>query len=324
MRAASTQQVSQVDAAGAAEPVLAGNAVRKEYRSNTSRLPEGSWREVSDLLVRVAQERLNVVQDLQDNGLVNTVGMGTTVSTWQETNEFDNAETTMDGRSDVNEEASTWTTKGVPVPIHHMNFRIGHREEAAEPDIQQNNVTKAMRQVMERMEDIVINGWGHAITDDRGDTFDIYGYTNHPDRNQYTGSDWSTTSNVDSDIQAMIDQAENADYYGPYQLYVSGEQWSDLRAPSPDFDNSRLRETIEDLSEIDDVTAVDKLDDGEAVLVQLTSDVVDAVAAGDLVQTAEWNNTPFETIVKTFSMFAPRVKSDGGTNSGLVHATGLS
>lgn len=320
---AKTQHITQVDAAGAAEPLLAGSSARKAYRAHDSRLPEDAWKDISDLLVDVAQERLTLVSDLEDAGLINSIGMGSTVSTWQESNDFQNAETDMDGRTDAPEDASIWVTRGVPVPIHHINFRVGHREDAAEPDLQPGNIQKAMRSCMRRLENVVLNGWGQVM-DARGDSFEIYGYRTHPDREQHAGATWSNAANVETDLRSMIGKAEGNNYYGPYQLYIAGDLWAHLRAPSPDFDNQRVRQTIEDLSEISSIKPVDHLPPGEAILVQMTSDVVDAVAAGDLVQTAEWNHTPFETRVKTFSVFAPRIKADNSTQSGIVHAAGMS
>lgn len=320
-------------AQNAAEPLLAGQAARKAYRVNNSRLPDGAWDELDELMVRVAVNRLNLFERLQDAGLIDPVSLGTTISKWQETNKFDDADVDMDGRSNTDEDASVYATKGVPVPLVNKPFRVGHRELDANSTILDTNAGKATRKVLEKINDIIVNGWGQRLTDSDGNSFKIEGVTTHGDRNTHSGSSWGTDTNVESDVREMIDKAEADNYYGPYDLWLAGEQFGQLRQPSPDFDNMRLRQQIAELPEIDRIVVSDKISDGEAVLIQLTRDVMDAkLVNGTVTDAAEWSSTPMETRVKVWSGFAPRVKSDMGPDasdssdrqSGIVHATGLS
>lgn len=313
----------------AIEPIMAGQAARQQYRVHNSRLPDDAWREMDELMVDVSQERLNLFDRLRQRGLIDSVGLGDTISTWQETNAFDEADVSMDGRSDSDEDASVYATKGVPVPLITKGFRLGHREIDSASDVRDSGIDKSTRAVIEKVEDFIVEGWSQPITDARGDEFQIYGVTNHPDRGNHAGSSWGTASNVDPDVRSMISTAKDNNYFGPYDLWIAGEQDDQLLAPSPDFDNMRLRQQIAELAEINEVVVSDRLPDGEAVLVQLTRDVVDAkLVNGNAADVAEWNNTPMETIAKVFSGFAPRVKSDMGEDgtrqAGLVHATGLS
>lgn len=313
----------------AAEPILEGQSARQQYRVHNSRLPDDAWREMDSLMIDVNQERLNLFDRLRQAGLIDPVNLGTTISTWQETNAFDDAEVSMDGNTETDEDASVWATKGAPVPLITKGFRLNHREIDAASDVRDSGVDKSTRKVIEAVEDFIIEGWSQSVRDARGDEFQIYGVTNHPDRATHAGSTWSTAGNVEPDIRGMIDKAEANNYFGPFDLWVAGEQNGNLRQPSPDFDNMRLRQQVRDLDEISDVVVSDRIPDGEAVLVQLTRDVIDGkLVNGNATDVAEWSNTPMQTIAKVFSGFAPRVKSDmgedGSRQSGIVHASGLS
>lgn len=319
---------SQMGVQSAAEPVLAGQQARQQYRAQASSLPEDTWYELDDLMVSVAQKRLNIVADWQAAGLIEMVGMGTTVTSWQETNAFSEADVDMAPDSLGDEDASIFATKYAPVPIIHKDFRF-NRREGDQHDVRGTDAPKATRTVLEKMEEFAVEGWNQKIVDGDGREARIYGLRNHPDRGQYAGSTWGTPSNVDPDIRAMIGKAKDNNYYGPYRLYLGGEQDDQLLAPSPDFDNMRLRQQIGAINDISNVVVSDVIPDGEAFLVDLSPEVIDGkMIQGGPVDVAEWETNPFLTKVKAFGGFAPRIKSDMGEDgtrqSGVVHATGLS
>lgn len=323
MSGVKTTKGTDMDVGSVPEPIMAGKEARKEFRaSEKSTLPPDAWKQMSDILIQVAQNRLFLVDDLRQEGLIDNVDMGTTISTWKETNKFTEASTDMDALSDTSQDASTYTVQGVPVPIHHKNIKIGRREGDADPELPTNAATKTTRSVMERLEHVMLHGWGD-VKDESGENFRIYGYLNHPDRNKYTGNSWDDPTNVERDVRKAIERNEADNYFGPYRLYVNTEAWADLRQPSKDFDNMRVRQQIEELDPIQEVSPADFLPSGQAVLVQMTRDVVDAVAAGDLVQQAEWQRNPFQTNMKIFSIFAPRLKSDEEGQMGLCQLSNI-
>ena len=325
----------QMNFSGASEPILEGQKARAYFRANASSLPEDAWYDLDDLMVDVAQERLNFVADLQALGLVDSVSLGQTITSWQETNSFQEADIDMTPRSIGAEDASVFVTKYAPVPIIHQDFRINRRAGDAH-DIRGTDAPKAFRSIMEMLEDLALSGWDQSVVDADGREATIYGVTNHPDRNEVTGSSWATASNVDPDLREGIAELKANNYYGPYRLYIAGDVDDHLMAPSPDFDNMRLRQQVSELSAIQSVVPCDRLNDGEAVMIQMTADVIDAkMIDGGPTDMAEWENTPFETVVKAFGGFSPRVKSDmgedadtetgtGNRQSGIAHLTGLS
>jgi len=312
-------------AGNAAEPLFDGQAARKQYRVQQSSVPEDAWRELDELMVMVAQGRLNLFERLQAAGLIDPVDLGTVISTWQETNEFGDAETSMDGRPQTDEDASRFEMVGVPVPLHTKGFRFGHRQ-GDQMNVVDTNAPKSIRKVLEAVNDTILDGWDQNVADGRGDTFSIDGVRTLGDRAQTSVSgSWDTTpGNVDSDVRDMIGGLEDNNYYGPYDLWLAGDVAAALRAPSPDFDNMRLRQQVGMMDEIDEIVTTDRMPDGEAVLVQLDRDVIDGkLVNGTVTDSVEWDSTPFETRVKVWSGFAPRVKSDEQGQAGINHVTGL-
>ncbi len=312
---------------GGSEPIFAGQAARRSYRANASRLPERAWRELDDLMIEVAQSRLSLVQRLISAGLVDPIDLGTTVSTWQTTNDFGDADISMDGVEDATEDADTFDTVGIPVPLIAKGFRFSHRL-GAQYNVRDTAAPKATRKVLERMEEIVVDGWARTVRDVEGNTFTIDGLSTHPDRLQPSvDGSWNTApENVDGDIRAVIEalQADDNNHPGPFEFWCATDVEATLRAPSPNFDNIRLRQQVGELPEIADMVASSKLPDGTAYLVELDRETIDAkLVNGNVTDSAEWSSNPFQTHVKVWTGFAPRLKSDEQGQMGLAELTGL-
>jgi hypothetical protein len=182
--------------------------------------------------------------------------------------------------------------------------------------------------VSEKLEELLFSGWTPTIRDEDGDTYTLYGYTDHPDRNTYTGSDWGTAGNIRDDIVAMFDEMDKDNRTGGgFWLYIAPTQWREYRkAIDPDGDgNMTVRERIEDewSQELGAVRRAPKLSSGEAVMVDPSPDVVELAVAED-VQTIEWQSgSGMTNHYKVMAAMAPEIKSDNTSQSGVVHATGL-
>lgn len=323
---------NQINAQAADYPVFGSNAEQWDFRRNQSYLDEESWREIDDLMVEAAEDELALFDRLRQRNLVDSVPLEKTISIWRERTGSAEAEIDMDGRSQTVESLPEGgpAEAGVPIPLIAAAFRLGHRGMEAAADIRDVGVDQAARAVLEEYERFIVEGWAGDV-DDAGDggPFTIHGVTTHPDRNTATGNSWSTdATNVENDILTMIEAAEDDRFNGPYDLWLNPDQVRPMREPSTDYDNMRVREVIDDLPEIDSITTSEWIPAGEGVLVDLQRQVIDAkLGDGNVTQTAEWDNTPFETRYKVYGAFAPRVKSrpvgDGTRESGVVHITGI-
>lgn len=307
---------------------------RKEFAANQSTLEEDEWRTLSDQMINTYKANLVGVQDLQNAGLTRSLSLATKVDLWQKIHEFTEAAVDMDGETDVDEDRPVYDLEGTPIPIIHKQFRVSDRDLQSSRqmgnDLQTHGVAAATRVVAEKNEQLLFSGWTPTIRGDEGNTFDLYGYTTHPDRNTYGGGSWSgDVTNIRTDIIAMLDALDEDNRTGGgFWLYLSPAQWRVLRAAvDPDGDgNLNLRERIlRDFDqEIGMVRRAQYLPDGEAVMVDPSADVVQ-LAQAEGTQMIEWMSPSGMTDhFLVMNAMAPELKSDAQGRSGLVHTTGIS
>jgi uncharacterized linocin/CFP29 family protein len=305
---------------------------RKEVIANATTLEEDEWRTLTDRMVQVYQRELNGIQHLREAGLTRNVSLATRIDLWQEISEMTEAEVSMDGETSSEEDRVTYTTSGVPIPITHKDFRIPERvlmtSRRMNNDLRTDEVAAASRVVSEMLEAILFQGWNPQIRDERGDTFTLYGYTNFPDRNTVTGSDWGTAGNIRDDVVSMLDELDKDKRTGgDFWMYLASPQWRELRsAIDPDGDgNLTVRERLNDEfgAEIGRVARSPYVPDGEAVMVDPREDVVELAQAEDM-QTIAWQSgSGMTNHYKVMAALAPEIKSDQDSQCGIVHTTGI-
>ena len=298
----------------------------KELHTNDGLLMYDEWKDLDRNVVEVATDRLVGIADLQSRGLTYNLGsLGVTYAQWEMSSDMTPADFSMSGVSEGEEDTTAYKQDAVPIPIVHKDFRLNIRRLEASRrfgsalDVQ--NSTTAARLVAEASEDMLFAGKPIVV-----DGKEIYGYTNHPQRNTESFSDvaWDQTTdneNIFADVQAMMDAARDDNYYGPFTLYVPGNYESTLEE---DFkpgsgDTRTVRERLLQINMLDNIVVADRLADDNVVLVQLTSDVVDLAVAQD-VTTVQWSNDGgMSEEFKVMAAWAPRVKNDYDDKSGLVH-----
>lgn len=306
---------------------------RKEIIANATTLEKDEWETLSDRMIQLYRENLVGVQDLRNAGLTRGLSLATQVDLWQTISGFTEAEVTMDGETQSEEDRITYNTQGVPIPIVHKDFRISERELSTSRrmnnDLRTDGVSDATRQVTEMLEDILFTGWTPQVSDHNGNTFSLYGYTDHPQRNTPSATgDWGTPGNIRDDFVEMVDvMDENNRTGGGFWTYLAPPQWREFRsAVDPDGDgNLTVRERVmkEFDQEIGMVKRAGRLPDGEAVMIDPSPDVVELAVAED-VQTIEWQSgSGMSNKYKVMAAMAPEIKSDNQNRSGIVHMTGV-
>jgi len=311
---------------------MANAEERKEMAANATTLEEDEWETLSDRMVDVYQETRVGIADLQNAGLTRSLSLATKVDLWQERNEMSEADVSMDGETRSEEDRTTYQTVGVPVPIVHKDFRISDRDlqssRRLNNDLRTDGVASATNVVVEMLERILFSGWDPVVRDSDGDTFTLYGYTTHPDRNTVSGSDWGTPGNIRDDIVSGLDLLDADERTGGnFWLYVAPAQWRQFRsAIDPDGDGNltvRSRVLDEFDGEIGTVRRASFLPDGEFVMVDPSPDVVELAVAED-VQTIEWQSgSGMTNHYKVMAAMAPEIKSDSTGQSGVVHGSGI-
>lgn len=312
---------------------MANEEERQQIVANAVTLEKDEWETLSDRMIQLYRDNLVGIQDLRNAGLTRNLSLATQVDLWQTISDFTDAEVSMDGETDSQEDRTTYQTEGVPIPIVHKDFRISERElqssRRLNNDLRTDGVANATRQVSEMLETILFTGWSPNISDQQGNSFTLYGYTDHPDRNQPTATgDWGTPGNIRDDFVAMLDALdEDNRTSGGFWTYLAPPQWREFRsAIDPDGDgNLTVRQRImeEFDTEIGQVRRAEYLTDGEAIMVDPSPDVVELAVAED-VQTIEWQSgSGMTNRYKVMAAMAPEIKSDAQNRSGIVHMTGI-
>ena len=301
---------------------------KNQLRSNNdynAALRYDEWKEIDDQAIQIVRTRLDAIDDLLDRDLTQTLGgLGTTISEYEQVSDMTPADVNMSPQAQTDNDTQNFGMDGVPIPIVHKDFQLDVRRLLASQgrgdglDVSQANTSS--RKVAEASETMLVKGWDLTVGG-----YTIYGYTNHPDR--ITGNaegDFSTDiGNIYPTFQSMVKELNNKGFTGPYVAYVAPEQYEEMRDVYDDGSGDSVLQRIEEqFPEIEEVKKLHELDDGNLVMVQLTSDVVD-LAVAEAPTTVEWDSpSGFKVNFKVMAAWAPRIKTDYEGTCGVVHYTG--
>ncbi len=290
-------------------------------------LTKAEWSVLDAAVIQRAKLRLNIVSDLIAAGLVTDTSYANMLSQWRVASERASATVSMDGRTRSNRDRTDKLTFGVPVPIIHDAYSIGRRELLAsrtlgsELDTTEAAATAAV--VAESAEEMVFNGASGIVVS--GST--IPGLTTHAQRTtdtaqNYGGGDFGTVSNVLPTFLGAISAMGAKRFHGPYNVYISNTQYVQLLARYSDGSGQTVLDSVLALPHIASVKPSDFLVAGSAVMVQMTSDVIDLIRAGS-IENREWVSPDGEELnFKVMMVMAPRLKQDYAGNLGVCHITG--
>lgn len=296
-----------------------------------SALLRDEWIELDRQVLQPAQSILRIVNILQARGLTRRLGgLGTMLAQYNTVGEMTPANISLSGHASGQKDLVDYNIDGVPVPVIFKEFELDERylqsSRRMGDGVDMTNGVAAARVVFEKMEDLVLRG--DTRINLNGKT--IYGLTNHPSINtdtasNYGGGDWGTIDNVTKTVAGMIAAAKADFHYGPYGLFVASTQYN--QAQTSYFTNmdstplGRLR-TWQDIAFVEELPG---LTDGQIMLVELSTDVVElAYVPGFFPATnLEWTSGDgMLNNFKVLSVMTVIVKSDYNSRSGIVLATG--
>lgn len=308
------------------------NAIQNSMLRTNSTLRDDEWKRFDSELLAIARQRLTAVSDLQAAGLTQDLGgLGTVVSLIETSSDLTPARVSIDGETRSDDDRVEFGLLGYPVPIFRKDFKIGARQLASSlsgngsaGSTQGLDVTQmaiAARRVTDSMESMVFNG---VPSLGAVDGYNLYGYTNHPNRltQTLTGS-WATATgdNILSDTLAMLDQLYSVNRYGPFYMYVAKNIWANIQNDydSSNSSNRTTKDRIEALADVQVVRPGDSLADNTVVLVQMTRENVDLGVAQDLVNVELSSNGDLLAPKKfmVFSSCALRLKTDANGSLGV-------
>lgn len=318
-----TQSSQGFTGGGNVAATLLANSFRVEALRTNNVLRKDEWELFDTTVVQIAQERLIGVADLLNAGLRFDLAnaMGTTRLEWERMGDMDDAEISMSGLKEGENDRVIFDLASLPIPIIHKDFSINARALAASRNLGQSldttQAAAAARLVSERTENLLFNGANVS-----GTNGNIYGYQTYPDRN--TGSvtaSWLTATGeqILADVLSMIEDAIADNMYGPYVIYVPNavlvKLGNDFKANSDKTILQRLKE----VPGISDIRPSSKMSTTSVLLIQMTSDVVDMVVGQQPVPIQWDSHGGMKMNFKVMTIMVPRIKSDQSGQCGIVH-----
>jgi uncharacterized linocin/CFP29 family protein len=287
-------------------------------------LMRDEWKAFDQTVVDITRENLVAVAEIMNRGLVYNLpnALGSLTLEWQEIlDDLVEAEVSMSGLNEATKDRLSFGTRAMPIPIIHKEFFYNLRFlEAARRhgrQVETDHAAIATRKVAEKIEGILFSGL--AIAQSQGV---IYGFLNHPDRNtgSATGS-WAvmTGEQMVGDVIRMLAIMTVNYMVGPFVLFIpltaAAHMGDDYKANS----DKTIWERIMAIPGIQKIVATPKLTGNQALLVQMTSDVVQMID-GLQPTMVEWETRGgFEFNFKIIAIMLPRIRSSGNRKSGIVH-----
>lgn len=309
-----------------ASRLLRANMNIASLRTNST-LRQREWIQYDTAVIKVAKERLGLLKDLMDRGLTHSLPnpMAITRVEWEQISDVEPAEVTMTASADTQKDRPVYTLKGIPIPVIHKDFSIDIRALEASRQLGTPLDTSAAelmtRRVMEAAEDMIVNGVSNLTF--AGAT--LQGYKTATNRNTGSIVNWDTDAGDTAIIPAiinMISALQNDNMYGPYMLYVPWTALNHFRDDYKSFGDKTIMQRIMEIDGILGVRGTSRLSGGassEALLVQMTSDVVDLID-GLQPTIVEWDEMGgLKMNFKILAILAPRVKDDAAGQSGIAH-----
>lgn len=312
------------------------NYTTTQIQTNANTLRRDEWKFLDDAVLKIAETRLNGVQDLIASGNTYQLGnaMGTTVLEWHDTGDAMEAEMTMDGVSRGTNDRQTFQHNYLPIPIIHVDYEINSRVLATSRNmgnpLDTLSAERAARKVADKLEAMLFTNttyaWGETDSRSRNS---IYSYINFPDRETLSVTAWNASAKtgvgIVNDILAGKQKLINAKHYGPYTVYIP-TAWEtaldeDYVGSTPDTSatNKTIRERILAIDKITSIKVVDTLPANNAVMVQMTSDVVRLVQ-GMGIQNVQWQTEGnFVNKYKVMTIQVPQIRSDRNGKTGILH-----
>lgn len=299
---------------------------------NATTLSKDQWVRLDNRVIQVARKRLRAWSDLR---AANTVGGfdGMTASVYEHETVTDDGEAIVDmeGINEGRNDESHYQLEGVPLPITHSSFWYSKRKlmtsRASGVPISFLRAEQAARRVAETIEQTLIGtvaGLTYGNTSEYGRAPTVYGYTNFPAR--ITKTDLTAAALMDGEtfvdeVLEMRELAYNQNFYGPFILYVSTGYDAILDNDHKANSDKTIRTRVKEIDGIKDVKRLDYLTGDVMILVQMTSEVAEAIN-GMEITTVQWESMGgMKLNFKVMAIQVPSLRANSNSVTGIVHGT---
>ena len=308
-------------------PVLSANASDNDILVGNATLRQDEWLRVDERVNTVIRGRLTIVDDMRSRGLVTPVSVGTILRATDRVGDFDPADITFDGDTAPTRDKPVFERDTRPIPIISKEFQIGFRQLDASRQrgegLDTTGAELAARKVRDKIQDLFVFGFGRGPNGNG-----LPGILTAEDRITVSlSAPWSGSgARPIADIGAALNVAYANNLFGPFILYVPKNWWAVIQADYETSGGAVLNRTVMqrilDFVDIEAIRPLDSLPNDNAVLVQLTRDVIDFSEAQPIT-TVQWDKNPFVTNFRVMAILGPHIKTmqteGSGNINGIIH-----
>lgn len=290
---------------------------------------EDAERQVDQRVIRVALERLVVVQDMMRLGLTFPLSdpIGTPILSWDQISQMDSAFRSMipgQGEDQLPERPrlsvpiyATWSTSSLDIRTLRASQRSGS-------PLDLEFVSTMTRSVNERIEDAAINGAGLTVKSNA-----TPGLINAPNVNTMVyggGTAWDdaakTGVQILADVKEMIIKLQAKNYFGPYILWIPSTYGIKIAVTqyTADFPMTikSMLQTVDTGSGPLVINTADQLPTDRTVMAQMTSDVLDIID-GQQPMAISWTSPDgWRVFITVLAFEVPRTRDTFENQSGIV------
>ncbi len=317
--------------AGSIRAVMMQNGIDPaELRKYDRTLPEDAWKEIDARVVQIARQRLVLTGYLLSQGLRYPLNdfLGTPVLQTQKASDMEAADITMEPTSRGNEGRMTFSDVYLPIPIIHKPISFGIRMLRAAAKngqpIDTTTITTVLRKVMDKVEDVFVNGAsGIAVTVESTQGV-VQGLTTFTNRNTVDlAVNWDTSgktgAQILSDVMDMLDSARGDRMYGPFVLLVPNNYESKLDEDYGSSYPKTIRARLLEIEAIQDIRVIDQLSDDNVVLLNLSEETVEVIDGLRPTVIPLIQNETFVEPYLGMACMLPYLKADKDGKCGIVH-----
>lgn len=300
--------------------------IRDQILNNHTQLSSQEYKEINDAVVNVHRKKATMLPDLRAAGLVDQLGgLGSMFTEYQNISDMTEAEISMDGETATEEDQRDKGWVPTPVPLISKRFRLNMRKlEASRKmgnDLDTSHAEEASTQVTRKIDSMIfstnftyggssVNGLIDVVSNSDGDL----------DQN-WDGS----LGNIWGDLNTLAGNLFDKGYEGPMNVYMAPTNYKYFWNPEQQGTIGDTGQTIQEF--VEDHPLINKVDysagvpANHAVVVQMTSDVIQWKEA-ETITTVDWESgSGFTRYWMVFSAGAPVIKKDNDGNYGIEYCS---
>lgn len=300
--------------------------IKDQILNNHTQLTEQEYKEVDNTVVNVHRKQSTMLPDLRAAGLVDTLGgLGSMFTEYQNISDMSEAEISMDGETATEEDQVDKGWVPTPVPLISKRFRLNIRKLEASrkmgDSLDTSNAAEASTQVTRKIDNMIfssnftyggssVNGLIDVVSNSDGDL----------DQN------WDgTLGNIWGDLNTLAGNLFDAGYEGPMNVYLDPKIykyfWNPEQQGTVGDTGQTIGEFVEDHPLINKVDYSSGVPTNHAVVVQMSSDVLQWKEA-QTITTVDWESgTGFTRYWMVFAVGAPIIKKDSDGNYGVEYCS---